>query len=124
MSEAEILLQGDARAINIIEWMEEMKANAVSDPAYFFVSIEDHRRIRRLVAVSGIRAGYHVPRRKLRKCFIRKRQAKISRARQRVLRRLRDDEQAMRAMHPQCRCVIPEFEDVPLDLAEYIERKM
>ena len=65
---------------------QSMYANATTHPDMLYVSPKDARRIWRLVQRSALYHRYRLPKRRLRKVTLRRRQALIERGRRRIAR--------------------------------------
>lgn len=63
----------------LMRWMEEQQKK---QPQWLFVSLETYWSIKR-ARLDGV---HHLPRRKIRKCFLRKRQARIYQGKRHLLR--------------------------------------
>lgn len=67
---------GALSTADINAFLQQMDFNAQENPDIFYVSVEDGRRIRHEVRMSRLYRVHPVPRRKLRKCYMRKLQAR------------------------------------------------
>lgn len=66
----------------MIQWMQEEQERQRKRPPLIFVSLETYWSIKR-ARLYGVN---HLPRRKIRKCFLRKRQARIEQSKRHLLR--------------------------------------
>lgn len=83
---ADLAPAGALSAPEINAYLQLMGFNAQENPDMFHVSVEDGRRIRHEVRMSRLYRVHPAPRRKIRKCHMRKLQARWRQGRTRIRR--------------------------------------
>ena len=82
-------------SLEIEALMKSMHQNARTDPDYLLVSIDDTRKIRYAYRVGSLNRSHPLPPRKIRKCYMRKREVAMRKGRahiQRVVQTQMDQE--------------------------------